>query len=30
MANVNKHCSVLVNVALIWILFDKKIEKKKT
>ena len=28
MANVNKYRAVLVNVALMWVLFDKKIEKK--
>lgn len=29
MANVNKNRAVLVNVALIWVLFDKKIEQKE-
>ena len=29
MANVNKNRAVPVNVALIWVLFDKKIEQKE-
>lgn len=29
MANVNKNHALLVNVALIWVLFDKKIEQKE-
>ena len=28
MANVNKHCVVLVSVALMWVPFDKKKLKK--